>query len=238
MRSPPSFVAEKIETQLNLTDKMSKENSEMTKKDKLAQLFDSTVFKKRVFDCSKWLYSHTFYYWIGSKREENKKYDIAGGYITFFLAILIVSLSIYSFFQNVYLLIFIAFIALYRLYDLIITHFYNIILNQDKGVVKVRHPGRFIVYAIINFIEITICFSVVKLLLEKLNWAFFNATIKGSILDSLYFTIVTLVTLGYGDIHPINPGAKVFVIVEIIYFATFLLFVFPIISSAIKVVEK
>jgi len=35
-------------------------------------------------------------------------------------------------------------------------------------------------------------------------------------LDAFYFIIVTLASVGYGDIHPTTPGAKVFVIFLII----------------------
>ena len=39
---------------------------------------------------------------------------------------------------------------------------------------------------------------------------------KLSFIDALYFTIVTITTVGYGDIHPTNIGSKVFSIVLII----------------------
>ena len=37
-----------------------------------------------------------------------------------------------------------------------------------------------------------------------------------SFLDSLYFTFVTISTVGYGDIHPVTAGGKVFAIVIIL----------------------
>ncbi|MDE1768073.1 MAG: NAD-binding protein [Candidatus Micrarchaeota archaeon] len=43
----------------------------------------------------------------------------------------------------------------------------------------------------------------------------FNVRIN-SILDAAYFTIVTMSTIGYGDIYPVTPTAKVFVIVLVI----------------------
>lgn len=43
----------------------------------------------------------------------------------------------------------------------------------------------------------------------------FNVKIN-SLLDAAYFTIVTLSTIGYGDIYPVTPIAKVFVIILII----------------------
>lgn len=43
----------------------------------------------------------------------------------------------------------------------------------------------------------------------------FNVKIN-SLLDATYFTVVTLSTIGYGDIYPVSPTAKIFVIVLII----------------------
>ena len=46
---------------------------------------------------------------------------------------------------------------------------------------------------------------------------------KVSLIDSLYFTVVTIATVGYGDIHPVTSLGKLFVILLIIAgVATFL----------------
>jgi voltage-gated potassium channel len=43
----------------------------------------------------------------------------------------------------------------------------------------------------------------------------FNVKVN-NLLDATYFTIVTLSTIGYGDIYPVTPTAKIFVILLII----------------------
>ncbi len=47
--------------------------------------------------------------------------------------------------------------------------------------------------------------------------AIFYSTVEHwSILDSLYFSVSTLATVGYGDLHPTTPLSKVFTMVYIV----------------------
>ncbi|GAA2744911.1 MULTISPECIES: potassium channel family protein [Kitasatospora] len=40
--------------------------------------------------------------------------------------------------------------------------------------------------------------------------------------DSLYFTVITMSTVGYGDIHPVGQAARVVVMLQILYTLVFL----------------
>ena len=45
----------------------------------------------------------------------------------------------------------------------------------------------------------------------------FYSTVEGwGLLDALYFSVTTLATVGYGDLHPTTPLSKVFTIVYIV----------------------
>jgi voltage-gated potassium channel len=37
-----------------------------------------------------------------------------------------------------------------------------------------------------------------------------------SLIDALYFCVVTLTTVGYGDLHPTSPGTQIFAIIYIL----------------------
>lgn len=70
------------------------------------------------------------------------------------------------------------------------------------------------------FLNLVITFTVVNLSLNEahhslgLPWGFnFGENIAG-VIDSLYFTVITMVTAGYGDIVPHTPMAKLVVVME------------------------
>jgi len=41
---------------------------------------------------------------------------------------------------------------------------------------------------------------------------FYSHSEKWGYLDALYFSVITLATVGYGDLHPTNPVSKIFTI--------------------------
>jgi hypothetical protein len=52
----------------------------------------------------------------------------------------------------------------------------------------------------------------------------FYKVVEGwSVLDSLYFTIVTLTTVGYGDLHPTTAASKIFTIFFVFAGVSFIL---------------
>ena len=86
-----------------------------------------------------------------------------------------------------------------------------------KGV-KTKLPGTkdFDYYILLSLaITVVILGTVVFHLLEKWSW-----------IDSLYFTVITLATVGYGDLTPTTPVGKIvaviFVIVGVGIFLAFL----------------
>ena len=56
-----------------------------------------------------------------------------------------------------------------------------------------------------------------------------------SVVDSLYFTVITLTTIGYGDLHPTTDLAKIFTIFFVIAGVSFILgFLNFVIGRAVK----
>jgi voltage-gated potassium channel len=60
-------------------------------------------------------------------------------------------------------------------------------------------------------------FFLIPLAVVFIGTAGFMVIEKLSFLDALYFTIATIATVGYGDIHPVTAAGKVFAIIIIIF---------------------
>jgi len=85
-----------------------------------------------------------------------------------------------------------------------------------------------------SYLELIISFSLLYVYLGLVNQ---GNVIKGadSMLDSLYFSVITITTLGYGDINPITDVAKVLSMIEVLSGLTLIILALAIyISSAFK----
>lgn len=52
---------------------------------------------------------------------------------------------------------------------------------------------------------------------------FYTLIEKWSIVDALYFTVITLTTIGYGDLHPTTDVSKIFTIFFVLAGVSFIL---------------
>ncbi|MFH0838381.1 MAG: ion channel [Patescibacteria group bacterium] len=66
----------------------------------------------------------------------------------------------------------------------------------------------------LNIVQMIIIFSIWYRLISLLNPEAFLE--KLTVLNSLYFTVVTFLTVGYGDITPLSPLAKILVLIQVI----------------------
>ena len=80
---------------------------------------------------------------------------------------------------------------------------------------ELKSPRRSIILLFFNYIEITIHFASVYLLSLSIGYSGCLNPIT-SPLVSVYFSIVTITTLGYGDIHPISWIGSALVSIEVL----------------------
>jgi hypothetical protein len=78
-----------------------------------------------------------------------------------------------------------------------------------------KSPTRSIILLFFNYVEITIHFASVYLLSLSIGYTSCQKPITCP-LESLYFSIVTITTLGYGDIRPVHWIGRTLVSVEVL----------------------
>ena len=84
-------------------------------------------------------------------------------------------------------------------------------------------------YIVIYFITIVSIGSFGFYFLGRPEW---------SVFDSIYMTIITLATVGYGEVHPMGQGAKIWAIIVIIFGVTGIGAIFRVLGKEIIQIEK
>ena len=74
---------------------------------------------------------------------------------------------------------------------------------RARGQLRISNAVRTLVLSFLNYLELIVCFGILyTTVLSKLVGAV-------SWLDAIYFSIVTQLTIGYGDIHPLGEARVV-----------------------------
>lgn len=107
----------------------------------------------------------------------------------------------------------------YRMYEMIIVQI-NLLLfdqfraEQEKGEYAIEDVRRTVLLLMHNYLEIIFWFALIY---QKFHYLFETKNVSpDSVLGSLYFSLVTITTLGYGDITPKSQWGTLIVIIEIL----------------------
>ncbi|MDR0276509.1 MAG: potassium channel family protein [Paucimonas sp.] len=88
-----------------------------------------------------------------------------------------------------------------------------------KGLLKSAREIKNLVARVLSvfyaYMAVAIIFSALYRLLEHNNPKSFSASF-GSWFDAIYFSFVTITTVGYGDIYPVTMPARIMVILEVL----------------------
>lgn len=147
---------------------------------------------------------------------------------------------------------------IYRLYELLVGHLKIILLESERfcfgqryqdGILPVRHAQRWTVFVLFDFLQIVFCFAIVYSMIDifgcyselPFNQHFYQETKPIEFMESIetginafYFSLVTIVTLGYGDFSPTKPIYRLLVSGQILYGLFFLVVVFIVVIPTIK----
>ncbi|EOB6777518.1 ion channel [Vibrio cholerae] len=158
--------------------------------------------KQGVFDVVFWYgIVVSIYYHFPNELWKNEDYAslaaIGGGYLSFFILTIIGSLVV---------------VYLVESYKLI----HNSLIPGSVSLLVKKLGGVFI-----SYLGVALLFSAIYRILNIYIERAFNQNFESSI-DSIYFSIVTITTLGYGDILPVHWLSKILVIVEVLMGVMFL----------------
>lgn len=78
----------------------------------------------------------------------------------------------------------------------------------------------------------------VFLILITIGTIFYKSVEGWNLLDSLYFSVITVATVGYGDLHPTKDISKIFTMVYVIFGVGFFLYLFSSITEHFFKEEK
>ena len=90
----------------------------------------------------------------------------------------------------------------------------------------IANPFDFVKFELINLLNSVVFFGFAYFFLSRLESGSFNQAVN--LFDAVYFSFVTIATLGYGDIHPVSTLAKSVVILEIIVGVWFFVTIIPV----------
>jgi hypothetical protein len=101
--------------------------------------------------------------------------------------------------------------------------------NIHGGKIQIHNEQRWLLLTLLSLFEVVLSFAVIYLILGSQ----FSKTINNSF-TAVYFSVITFLSLGYGDIAPNTTTARHIVVYELLYFLLFLSIKIPSIIGAFK----
>ena len=89
---------------------------------------------------------------------------------------------------------------------------------------------RSLISLFINFLEISLSYGLLYLAGEQVNPGFFNHPFD-SWLHPVYFSFITSVTIGYGDLYPVHNLARLLVLSQVVFSFIFIGLIFNFFAS-------
>lgn len=110
---------------------------------------------------------------------------------------------------------FVSALVIYRLIEGFNYRLCIIFVDRYAGKWVLRSLNRSLILLILNYFEIIVGFASLYLYTQSIGYSDYDGSISSPI-EALYFSTVTITTLGYGDLYPITFLGRIFVMIETI----------------------
>ena len=116
---------------------------------------------------------------------------------------------------------------------------YNAVPEHLRFATAVSQKSRWAVlaYMFTSYFGTVIAFAILYYQIAADDAEAFRGPINSAI-DAIYFSVVTGATVGYGDIHPVDPWAKILVIAQILLSLVYTIFFFSVAASFLRGPEE
>lgn len=109
--------------------------------------------------------------------------------------------------------------------------YFHELKNEVENFSKINLLQKFLGRFFSTFIILILGYAFIYLGLQKITGSCFVSSAEqqglatfGSILDFVYYSAITIATVGYGDIYPVHPFARAFVLTEVLCGALIVIF--------------
>lgn len=134
--------------------------------------------------------------------------------ITLFCIVLLLTIHQFPYMAGIVICV----LLVQRVIEFLVVYSRNFIFNRGRifsEFTDIKRRGQWLILMFtFNIIQIVLVFSIWYRMIS--TWAPSSFSHSLSILDSLYFSIVTFLTVGYGDMIPISDLAKGLVVLQLI----------------------
>jgi Ion channel len=101
---------------------------------------------------------------------------------------------------------------IFLLVDVVLSNLWLLIVLLPRY--RVRLPAIYKAGMALILPSVVLNFAHIDLLISAVNPQSFNTVLTRT--DALYFTVTTMSTVGFGDIHPVSNGAKLWICCQIV----------------------
>jgi hypothetical protein len=112
-------------------------------------------------------------------------------------------------------------------YSVLVVGVYCVLIARFKSEMAYEsNPFDFVTVELLNLLTVVLALGVGYHFLSTADSGQFNRAL--GLLDGVYFSMVTIATLGYGDIHPVLPMSKSLALAEVAVGVWFFITVIPV----------